>query len=72
VKRALVAHGGRTMWVAALDDKTRLLTGDGKEINAAEVVWLPPVTPGASVFALGLNYADHNAELGFSKKSEAP
>ncbi|MDB5458312.1 MAG: 4-hydroxyphenylacetate degradation bifunctional isomerase/decarboxylase,HpaG2 subunit, partial [Caulobacteraceae bacterium] len=26
---------------------------------------LAPVAPGATVFALGLNYADHSAELGF-------
>jgi 5-oxopent-3-ene-1,2,5-tricarboxylate decarboxylase/2-hydroxyhepta-2,4-diene-1,7-dioate isomerase len=34
-----------------------------------EVVWLPPVSP-RTVFALGLNYADHAKELAFTPPSE--
>ncbi len=37
----------------------------------AEAHWLAPVTPGASIFALGLNYADHVKELGFKTKGAA-
>ncbi|NMG71098.1 fumarylacetoacetate hydrolase family protein [Parazoarcus communis] len=43
---------------------------DGRIINEDEVVWLPPVTP-RTVFALGLNYADHAKELAF-KAPEVP
>src|ERR1700758_3349369 len=33
------------------------------------IVWLPPVEPG-TIFALGLNYADHAKELSFKAPDE--
>ncbi len=67
MKRARIAYGGRTLWAEVVDDDALLLPG-GESIKTADAIWLPPVTPGATIFALGLNYADHNKELGFQSK----
>jgi 5-oxopent-3-ene-1,2,5-tricarboxylate decarboxylase / 2-hydroxyhepta-2,4-diene-1,7-dioate isomerase len=72
MKRARVAYRGREQWVEVMDITSRLRLASGVEISADEVHWLAPVTPGAATYALGLNYADHNRELGFSPKSETP
>lgn len=42
---------------------------DGTVLREDEVQWLPPVQPG-SIFALGLNYADHARELAFKPPEE--
>jgi len=68
VKRARIAHEGRALWVEVAEDGEVLRLPDGGSVKAADAVWLPPVTPGATIFALGLNYADHNKELGFQSK----
>lgn len=49
------------------DDNT-LHLADGRRIPANAVEWLPPAT--GSMFALGLNYADHAAELAFAPPTE--
>lgn len=49
------------------DDNT-LLLADGRRVPASAVEWLPPAT--GSMFALGLNYADHAAELAFAPPTE--
>ena len=41
---------------------------DGRLLAEDQVVWLPPAT--GTMFALGLNYADHAAELAFSPPTE--
>lgn len=71
MKRARIAHRGRILWAEVLDDGAALRLPEGRQVSAADVQWLAPVERGASVFALGLNYADHSAELGFTKP-EAP
>jgi len=43
---------------------------DGTILKHSEAHWLPPIEPG-SIFALGLNYADHARELAF-KAPEQP
>lgn len=48
----------------------RVQLGSGHLLEEHQVEWLPPVDPG-TVFALGLNYADHAAELAF-KAPEKP
>lgn len=48
----------------------QVATQDGRLFAEAEVEWLPPVAAG-TVFALGLNYADHAKELAF-KAPETP
>jgi 5-oxopent-3-ene-1,2,5-tricarboxylate decarboxylase / 2-hydroxyhepta-2,4-diene-1,7-dioate isomerase len=42
---------------------------DGRICREDEVVWLAPIEP-ATIFALGLNYAEHAKELQFSKQDE--
>ncbi len=60
MKRARVAYAGGVHEMSEGDP--RLLSGD-------PVVWLPPVQPG-TIFALGLNYADHAKELAFKAPDE--
>src|ERR1700689_289669 len=55
MKRARVAYAGAIHEMNEGDP--RLQSGD-------PLVWLPPVQPG-TIFALGLNYADHAKELAF-------
>ena len=72
MKRARIFHQGRDLWGIMTPDDQAVRLADGTLVSATGAQWLPPVTPGATVFALGLNYADHNAELGFSKTQAAP
>lgn len=72
MKRARIYHRGRDLWAVVSDDGATLTLPDGARIAAVDARWLPPVLPGASVYALGLNYADHNRELGFAPKLETP
>ncbi|HWL47011.1 MAG TPA: fumarylacetoacetate hydrolase family protein [Sphingomonadaceae bacterium] len=70
MKRARIFHRGHACWVTVSADEQTLHTADGEAIAAADAHWLPPVTPGATIFGLGLNYADHSAELGFKAPAE--
>ncbi len=65
--RALIDGKVETV-TATADGKAK--TADGREFAEDELNWLPPVEIG-TVFALGLNYADHAAELAF-KAPEKP
>ncbi|MCL1701412.1 fumarylacetoacetate hydrolase family protein [Lysinibacillus sp. Bpr_S20] len=42
---------------------------DGQIVSEEDVIWLPPVQP-RTIFALGLNYADHAKELAFQAPTE--
>src|ERR1700734_64636 len=42
---------------------------DGRILGEEDVVWLPPIQP-RTIFALGLNYADHARELAFKAPDE--
>jgi 5-oxopent-3-ene-1,2,5-tricarboxylate decarboxylase/2-hydroxyhepta-2,4-diene-1,7-dioate isomerase len=46
-----------------------VLLDNGALAHEAELTWLPPVEAG-TIFALGLNYADHAAELNFRAPKE--
>lgn len=70
MKRARIAYRGSDIWVEVADD--RCILPNGSSIDIADAHWLPPVQQGAAVYALGLNYADHNRELGFAPKLETP
>jgi 5-oxopent-3-ene-1,2,5-tricarboxylate decarboxylase / 2-hydroxyhepta-2,4-diene-1,7-dioate isomerase len=59
MKHARVAYAGAIHYV----------TEHGRLVGAADVVWLPPIQPG-TIFALGLNYADHAKELAFKAPDE--
>lgn len=70
MKRARIAWRGRDVWARV--EENGLYLGDGTRIGIEEAHWLPPVQPGAAVYALGLNYADHSKELGFGAKQATP
>jgi 5-oxopent-3-ene-1,2,5-tricarboxylate decarboxylase/2-hydroxyhepta-2,4-diene-1,7-dioate isomerase len=70
VKRARISHQGRAVWAEVTDEGRSLRTADGVIVPAERASWLAPVLPGATVFALGLNYADRSAQLGFKAPEE--
>lgn len=72
MKRAHILHQGAAVWAEVVDDGAALRLPDGQTLSSRDARWLPPVSPGATVFALGLNYADHNRELGFAAKLATP
>jgi 5-oxopent-3-ene-1,2,5-tricarboxylate decarboxylase / 2-hydroxyhepta-2,4-diene-1,7-dioate isomerase len=67
MKRARVAYSGGIHEAILVEDRLQL--EDGRLVEEHEVVWLPPVEP-RTVFALGLNYADHAKELAFKAPTE--
>jgi 5-oxopent-3-ene-1,2,5-tricarboxylate decarboxylase/2-hydroxyhepta-2,4-diene-1,7-dioate isomerase len=71
MKRARIFHNGSALWGTLIDNDAALQLGSGEVVPAADARWLAPITPGATIFALGLNYSDHAKELGF-KKREPP
>lgn len=72
MKRARIFHRGRDVWAELVDNDTMLRLANGARLPVSEAQWLPPVQRGAAVYALGLNFADHNKELGFAPKLETP
>jgi 5-oxopent-3-ene-1,2,5-tricarboxylate decarboxylase/2-hydroxyhepta-2,4-diene-1,7-dioate isomerase len=72
MRRGRIYHEGRETWVQVSADGEHVCLPDGRTVPLAEVLWLPPVVPGAATYALGLNFADHNRELGFAPKLAAP
>lgn len=69
MKRARIAWQG-VVHEAVPHGEGHLRLADGRVVAHADVVWLPPLEP-RTVFALGLNYADHAKELAF-KAPESP
>jgi 5-oxopent-3-ene-1,2,5-tricarboxylate decarboxylase/2-hydroxyhepta-2,4-diene-1,7-dioate isomerase len=67
MKRARIAYLGAIHEAVEMDGRLKL--DDGRIVEEHEVVWLPPVQP-RTVFALGLNYADHAKELSFKAPTE--
>jgi 5-oxopent-3-ene-1,2,5-tricarboxylate decarboxylase / 2-hydroxyhepta-2,4-diene-1,7-dioate isomerase len=67
MKRARVAYSGAIHEATLVDGRLRL--NDGRLVSETDVVFLPPVKP-KTIFALGLNYADHAAELTFKAPTE--
>lgn len=51
-----------------VDAENAVRLADGRLLAEDQVEWLPPAT--GSMFALGLNYADHAAELAFKPPTE--
>lgn len=72
MKRARIYHRGREVWAEVVAGDSALRVPGGATIPVTEAQWLPPVQRGAAVYALGLNFADHNKELGFAPKQETP
>ena len=67
MKRARVIHRGRLHAAVPHGDRVRL--DDGRIVAEDELTWLPPIEP-RTVFAVGLNYADHVKELAFKPQEE--
>ena len=70
-RRGRIAWQGAIHEVSAQDGRIRL--ADGRLIDDDEPVWLPPLAPTPrprSIYALGLNYADHAKELAFKAPDE--
>lgn len=67
MKRARVVYDGAIHDAIAFEGKLKL--ANGRIAAEEEVVWLPPIQP-RTVFALGLNYADHAKELAFNAPTE--
>ncbi len=67
MKHARIRYQGEVHNVAVEDDNAVRLA-DGTLLAEDQVEWLPPAT--GSMFALGLNYADHAAELAFKAPTE--
>jgi 5-oxopent-3-ene-1,2,5-tricarboxylate decarboxylase/2-hydroxyhepta-2,4-diene-1,7-dioate isomerase len=65
--RARVAYAGAIHEAYPHERGVRL--ADGRICSETDVVWLSPIEPG-TIFALGLNYAEHAKELQFSKQEE--
>ncbi|HEU0276609.1 MAG TPA: fumarylacetoacetate hydrolase family protein, partial [Rhodanobacteraceae bacterium] len=65
MRQARVAYAGALH--VAYPDAGGLRLEDGRVCAEDAVVWLPPVEVG-TLFALGLNYAEHARELSFSKQ----
>lgn len=69
MKRGRIFLNGAVHQVHA-DQDDRVVLADGTTLPQDQVQWLPPIEPG-TIFALGLNYADHARELAF-KAPEQP
>ncbi len=67
MKRGRVAHAGAIH--GCRPHERGLQLDDGRVLDETAVVWLPPVELG-TVFAVGLNYADHARELASAKPAE--
>lgn len=67
MKSARVAYAGGIHSATEQDGCLRLT--DGRVVGKDAVVWLPPIQAG-TIFALGLNYADHAKELAFQAPAE--
>ena len=67
MKHARIRYQGEVHNVA-VEDNNVVRLADGTLLAEDQVEWLPPAT--GSMFALGLNYADHAAELAFKAPTE--
>jgi len=67
MKRARVAYAGTIQGCTEHPGGVRL--DDGRVVAESAVVWLPPVETG-TIFAVGLNYADHAKELASARPQE--
>jgi len=69
MKRARVLHNGSELDIT-IEQNGTLRTEAGEALNESDVSWLCPVKEPGTIFALGLNYADHASELAFEPPKE--
>ncbi|ERT14719.1 fumarylacetoacetate hydrolase family protein [Photorhabdus temperata] len=67
MKHARVRYQGQDLNVT-VDDQENVCLPDGSKVSSESVQWLPPAD--GTLFALGLNYADHATELEFKPPEE--
>ncbi|AKH64023.1 MULTISPECIES: fumarylacetoacetate hydrolase family protein [Photorhabdus] len=67
MKHAKVRYQGQDLNVT-VDDQENVCLPDGSRVSSGSVQWLPPAD--GTLFALGLNYADHATELEFKPPEE--
>jgi 5-oxopent-3-ene-1,2,5-tricarboxylate decarboxylase/2-hydroxyhepta-2,4-diene-1,7-dioate isomerase len=67
MKRARVIYRGRVC--AGVPHGDRVQLEDGQLVTEDQLTWLPPIEP-RTIFAVGLNYADHAQELAFKPQEE--
>lgn len=70
MKRARVLHNGETLNLIVQDNGDLQNVANGAIVPEHEVTWLCPVENPGTIFALGLNYADHASELAFEPPKE--
>jgi len=70
MKHARICYHNKIMnvEVVSLDNQLKITLPDGNTCDEQDVEWLPPAQ--GTVFALGLNYADHASELEFKAPAE--
>lgn len=73
MRHARIVFNGRELDID-IDTNDRITTTDGEVLEVAldsdDITWLPPVKEPGTIFALGLNYADHATELAFEPPKE--
>ncbi len=73
MRHARIIFEGRELDVD-IDTNDRITTTNGEVLKVAldsdDITWLPPVKEPGTIFALGLNYADHATELAFEPPKE--
>lgn len=67
MRHARIRYEGST-YAAIVEADNAVRLPDGQKLSEGEFEWLPPAM--GSMFALGLNYADHAAELAFAPPTE--
>lgn len=67
MKHARIQYNGKTHQ-AIIDELEQATLSDGMTLASGSFEWLPPID--GTLFALGLNYADHAAELEFKAPEE--
>ncbi|MGL4858466.1 MAG: fumarylacetoacetate hydrolase family protein, partial [Enterobacteriaceae bacterium] len=68
MRQARILHNQHCLQVV-INEQEQAITQEGTLLPAGSFTWLPPVERG-TLFALGLNYADHAAELEFKAPEE--
>jgi 5-oxopent-3-ene-1,2,5-tricarboxylate decarboxylase/2-hydroxyhepta-2,4-diene-1,7-dioate isomerase len=67
MRHARISYQGQIHQVIVQEDGQCRLS-DGTQLKEDQVIWLPPAN--GTMFALGLNYADHAKELAFAPPTE--
>lgn len=67
MRHARIRHHGQIVNVT-VDNQLSVTLPDGSKLDEFDVEWLPPAQ--GTIFALGLNYADHASELEFKAPEE--